>query len=420
MSRRSSKGEVKEAYRASVSVEVAQVERAIHVINDLTARMPSLGVEDLTAFLRHPSRVENIPNIPPLDLEEYLQRAVSSTGRLVDAEMTAFGIRNGDNEMFLPWIFAGGRTDLEDEIRLLVRGHAFPHEGGLIKTFMGVPIRYKGSIIGDLYVANKPTPFTEQDRYILELFATHIGVVLAQSFLLWLAAGHAQELSQLRDQFAAMVAHDLRNPIHAILLHIGMLRRLQITPINPALDAIERSTTRLSRLTNDLLDVARIQLSRVRLAKQKVAILDLVHTVIRGMALPLRSVSVLGENLPDVCLDPARFEQILVNLIDNAAKSSLPTAPIEVHTRAQGEGVEVAVTDHGVGIAKEEIDRLFDRFYQSARAQESKSGLGLGLYIVRGLVDAHGGRVTVESQVGVGSTFRVWFPYNAPDTEDKD
>jgi signal transduction histidine kinase len=111
-----------------------------------------------------------------------------------------------------------------------------------------------------------------------------------------------------------------------------------------------------------------------------------------------------------VLADPARFDQIFTNLLENAAKYSAPASAIRVVIEGADHGVTVTVEDRGPGIAAVELPRLFDRFYQAPRARAQKSGLGLGLYIVKGLVDAQGGRIWVESEPGEGSRFHVWLP----------
>jgi signal transduction histidine kinase len=115
-------------------------------------------------------------------------------------------------------------------------------------------------------------------------------------------------------------------------------------------------------------------------------------------------------SIPNVLVDPARFEQILTNLLENAAKYSASGAAIEVSVKGGDREVDIAVRDHGIGISSEELPRLFDRFYQTERARRRQSGLGLGLYIARGFVHAHGGHLSVESTVDHGSTFHVFLP----------
>jgi signal transduction histidine kinase len=111
-----------------------------------------------------------------------------------------------------------------------------------------------------------------------------------------------------------------------------------------------------------------------------------------------------------VPVDPLRFDQILTNLLDNAAKFSPDEEPIGVTVLPSDGGIDVAIEDRGIGIPSEDVSRLYDRFYQSRRARERKSGLGLGLYITKGLVEAHGGRIWLATQPAKGSTFHVWFP----------
>ena len=111
-----------------------------------------------------------------------------------------------------------------------------------------------------------------------------------------------------------------------------------------------------------------------------------------------------------VLVDPARFDQVLINLIENAAKYSPQGTPIQVTIEGAQGGAVVTVEDRGAGIAADDLPRLFDRFYQAPRARSHNSGLGLGLYIAKGLVECHGGRIWVDSRPGQGSRFHVWMP----------
>lgn len=106
--------------------------------------------------------------------------------------------------------------------------------------------------------------------------------------------------------------------------------------------------------------------------------------------------------------------EILTNLLENAAKYSADGTKIAVHVKSTDGGIEVSVKDEGMGISPDEVPKLFDRFYQARRARERRSGLGLGLFITKGFVEAHGGRIAVESIVDRGSTFRVWLPSTPP------
>lgn len=113
---------------------------------------------------------------------------------------------------------------------------------------------------------------------------------------------------------------------------------------------------------------------------------------------------------PAVSADPLRLEQVVTNLLENAAKYSDAGTPIRIIIEPSGRGATLSVEDRGPGISPEELPRLFDRYFQTQRARTKRRGLGLGLFITKGLVEAHGGAITVDSVPGAGSTFRVWLP----------
>jgi signal transduction histidine kinase len=224
-----------------------------------------------------------------------------------------------------------------------------------------------------------------------------------------------KDLERLREEFAGVVAHDLRDPIQGILFQINLIlgRDDMARAIMSRVQGIEKNARRLGEMTNDLLDATRIDLRRIALDQESIdaasAVRDLVERI--RPALSNHPVEVkVSEMVRPAWVDPLRFDQILTNLLDNAAKFSVEGSPITVHVGASDGGIEVAVEDHGVGIPADELPRLFDRFYQGHRARERKTGLGLGLYITKGLVEAHGGRLWVETEPGQGSIFRAWFP----------
>jgi signal transduction histidine kinase len=215
-----------------------------------------------------------------------------------------------------------------------------------------------------------------------------------------------------------MVAHDFRDPLAALLAQVGALKRKaqveESVVIRPAdIERLERIGWRLDRLVSDLSDAMLIEAGTVPLRRQPMNVRAAVDTLLDRSSEMLAGhpVSVRVEGEPMVVLaDPDRFEQILSNLLENAAKFSPEGAPIEVLVSGAKGGTNVAVCDRGVGIPEQELGRLFDRAYQSRRARQNKSGLGLGLYLTKGLIEAHGGSIRVESQLGRGSTFEVFFP----------
>lgn len=246
---------------------------------------------------------------------------------------------------------------------------------------------------------------------IRALDGTIVGVVVTYRDL-----SLQKELERIRQEFSAMVAHDLRNPIQSILIQTQMLQATveDGRPIpETALDRLSRLAHRMGRITGDLLDSVRIDLARVALDRAPRDAVQAVRDVV-GQVQPSigdHPIRVEAEGPGSaILIDPTRFEQILANLLENAAKYSETGAAIDVSVKRVGPEVEIAVRDRGKGISPDELPLLFDRFYQTERARKRKSGLGLGLYIAKGFVEAHGGRLTVESVLDRGSTFHVFLP----------
>jgi signal transduction histidine kinase len=230
-----------------------------------------------------------------------------------------------------------------------------------------------------------------------------------------------KELERVREEFAAIVAHDLRTPLQSVLMQIDLLLRqatgdASTVPVT-TLQAMKRNGYRLERLTRDLLDASRIDAQRVVLDPREVDLPELVSGLVSqiegALGTHALSVAIMGEPSP-VFADPLRIEQILTNVLENASKYSSEGAPIRIVVAAESGGTTLSIQDRGQGIAPEEIPHLFDRYYQTTKARGGERGLGLGLYITRGLVEAHGGKITVESTPGTGSTFRIWFPAAKP------
>lgn len=226
-------------------------------------------------------------------------------------------------------------------------------------------------------------------------------------------------LDRLREEFAAIVAHDLRNPISAIGLQLdGLVRSARngdaTVPVE-TLRRLRKSAGRLAEMVNDLLDATRIEASRMRISPETVSLPNAVSALLEEMRPTLAGhpVDIRVEAHPLVRVDPTRLDQIVTNLVVNAAKYGHPDTPIVVRIRTEGAEALVSVEDQGPGIAPAELPRLFDRFYQAKRARAMKSGLGLGLYITKGLVEAHGGRIAVTSEIGKGSIFTVRLPLAA-------
>ena len=222
-----------------------------------------------------------------------------------------------------------------------------------------------------------------------------------------------KELERMREEWTSVIAHDLRQPVTAIMGYAGLL--VQKIPSSgrteetKAVNHILTASRNLNVMISDLLDVSRIEARRLRLQRRIVRLDRVIQAAVERAAVitgghTLRVV-VNGE-LPPVEVDPARIEQVLSNLLSNAAKYGFPDSDIVVTLERSNGEAEVSVTNQGPGISSEEMPRLFSRFYRTKGAQGGGvTGLGLGLYISKGLIEAHGGRIWVESVPDQTTTF---------------
>ncbi len=227
------------------------------------------------------------------------------------------------------------------------------------------------------------------------------------------------ETDRRKDEFLAMLAHELRNPLGAIssagyiLAHTPAIE----APAKRSVAVIQRQAQHLARLVDDLLDVSRITRGKVELRRRRLDLGEVVRQVLETTRPLLEArhhrieVSLAAEPM-HLLADPTRIEQVLANLIRNAAKFSEPGSLIEVEAAARGGWAVVRVRDTGMGISRELLPRVFDLFTQGQQGLDrSAGGLGIGLTLVRNLVEMHGGRVQAESAgEGQGSEFIVWLP----------
>jgi PAS domain S-box-containing protein len=233
-----------------------------------------------------------------------------------------------------------------------------------------------------------------------------------------------KQLQHLSRDFMALVAHDMRTPLQSVLLQLEtLLMRSQgaaaQVPVT-ALHAMKRNGQQLERLVRDLLDASRIESHAVSLDYAPVDLPELLSSIASQLEGTIGSHALTVEvegHPPRVSADPRRIEQIVTNLVENASKYGRDGTPIRIVVEGTGDRATFSVHDEGPGISAEELPRLFDRYFQTQRARSKRRGLGLGLFITRGLVEAHGGRITAESAPGRGSVFRVSLPAARTETE---
>lgn len=228
-------------------------------------------------------------------------------------------------------------------------------------------------------------------------------------------AAEANRANIAKDQFLATLGHELRGPLSPILAALQLMRVKGLC--TRELDVVERQVNVLVRLVDDLLDVARIGHGQLELRKERVGMSDLVTRARETVDSLLTerehrlALLVSGPGL-HVNVDPARMTQVIANLLTNAAKYSERGSEITVRAERNDQQVRISVEDRGIGIAADMLPHVFEAFAQERSAvRRSRGGLGLGLAIVRNLVEAHGGRVTAHSDgLGSGSTFSVDLP----------
>ncbi|GHO72300.1 histidine kinase [Ktedonobacter sp. SOSP1-85] len=224
-----------------------------------------------------------------------------------------------------------------------------------------------------------------------------------------------KELEQRKDDFISMASHELRNPLTALKLQTTLLHR-QLTKQGlqaSALSSMQTQINKLIRLVEDLLDVSKIQAGKLEYRQESVDLDALLREIVDTMQQthPSHTILVRGGVQTTLLGDRDRLGQVFTNLLSNAIKYSPDAQTVEMDLSASPEEATIRVRDHGLGIPREQRDKIFDRFYRVTDSRKRGiPGLGMGLYIVGEIVNGHGGTITVDSDVGKGSTFRVTLP----------
>jgi len=226
------------------------------------------------------------------------------------------------------------------------------------------------------------------------------------------------ELQEQLEDVLRAVSHDLRNPLAVVQgqaqLLLRALDKAGVTgPERKSADAILTSAQRMNRMIQDLVDAARQEAGLLKLERRPVDLREALLSLIERLATTFdtqRIRVVAPDDLPRVLADADRLERILTNLLSNALKYSPPGSEVTITLERRGGEVVTSIRDRGPGIAPDELPHLFERYYRGPAARAAPEGLGLGLYITRMLVEAHGGHIWAESQVGAGSTFSFSLP----------
>jgi signal transduction histidine kinase len=306
-------------------------------------------------------------------------------------------------------------------------GYPWPDLG--FRTSLAVPIMRDGLTVG-LIVALRgvKSPFTAKEIALVTTFADQAGIAIENVKLFNEIANKSRELeiaNRHKSEFLANVSHELRTPLNAIIGFSEVLRERMFGELNEKqaeyLEDIHSSGRHLLALINDILNLSKIEAGRMELA---LACFDLRDAVNQSVSLvreraSRRDITISLEFAPEVstCVaDERKFKQIMLNLLSNSVKFTPQKGKVRIRVSRRDRMTEISVSDTGVGIAQDHLNVIFDEFRQvGADALVKHEGTGLGLALAKRFVELHGGTITVESELGAGSTFRFTLPDRDPE-----
>ena len=345
-------------------------------------------------------------------LHEVLADAPTRVGHGLTGQAAATG-----EPVFLP-------DALATELRPNIKPHFLPYLDRFgISSMLIMPLKARGRVIGTIYCSRDAEGplYTDEDRDFFYALADRAAIAVDNARLYQAA----RDAVAARDQFLSVASHELRTPVTSIKAYVQLLRR-QLDRAAPdpvrlrrALITIDEGADRLTRLIGDLLDLSRLRLGQFALRHQPLDLAELIDTITARVRDQLADCHQLQVGpLPRPCLitgDADRLDQVLTNLLGNAAKYSPAGGVITITMTTEDGGVCVRVCDEGIGLPAAALETIFEPFNRAPNALDSQiPGLGLGLAICRDIVTRHGGRLWAESAgEGQGATFLLWLPFAA-------
>jgi PAS domain S-box-containing protein len=288
------------------------------------------------------------------------------------------------------------------------------------KSYIIIPLISRGQTLGILTLISTESnrSYSGRDLPLIEDLARRAACAIDNAKLYQ----EAQKVIQMREDFLAVASHELKTPITAHRLQLQMMRRILngcknhqdpiYMKLNRFLEMSDYEIIRLSQLINNLFDMTRISIGSLVLEKSKMDLRSLVQRIVEhhtaASALSRRQICLCADEVVIGHWDYVRLEQVVVNLLSNAIKYGCDRK-IEIFVKSENKKAVLIVLDHGLGIPKEFQSKIFDRF-ERATSEKKASSLGLGLYIVKQIVNAHGGTIEVKSKLNQGSAFRVELP----------
>ncbi len=286
--------------------------------------------------------------------------------------------------------------------------HGMPKGHLPVVSYLAVPVTsHSGVVIGGLFFGHpKPGRFTEEHETLVMSIASQAAIALDNAKLY-------QEVNLLngkKDQFISFASHELKTPLTTIKGYVQIAEASGL-PTKEFFPKINKQINRLEGIISELLDISRIQAGKMNFKFEHTGLLDLLKESIDSVdAYNRKFICDWPKENITVFIDCPKMSQVLVNLLTNAIKYSEPGTAVTIRARVLGDDIEVSVTDKGMGIAKENLQEIFNQYYRTSPGEQKAKGMGLGLFIAKEIVEAHSGKIWAESEVGEGSTFFVMFP----------
>jgi signal transduction histidine kinase len=327
---------------------------------------------------------------------------------------------------FLAWrSFASQRPLYVSDVAAAYPEHADAYRRAHVGPVLIAPITAGARRVGVLEVFAPREPiFAEDDLEFVQLMAQQAAVLLESRTLIDDAARvRAQEESaRLKEDFISAAAHDLKTPLTTIMAQAQLLERRAERDGRsselPGLRRLVRETAQLSRLVEELLDASRLERGALPIHLEDGDLAAIVREVAERERPGSERIEAAAEGPLRGRFDPERMRQLVGNLVENALKYSPAESPVEVRAWEEDGSARLAVRDHGIGIPSEDMAHVFERFRRGSNVDHRRfSGIGLGLYICKGIAEQHGGRIWAESAAGRGTTFHVALPLEVPSTE---
>lgn len=286
--------------------------------------------------------------------------------------------------------------------------HGMPHGHLPVVSYLAIPvISQNGAVLGGLFFGHpRKAMFTTEHEELVAAIAGQAAIALDNAKLYT----EINALNNKKDQFIGFASHELKTPLTTIKGYLQLTASGAISP-EETLKKVDKQVERLEGIVADLLDISKIQAGKMDLEFERISLFQLVKESTDSVNSSKHNVTIVHP--PDditVTADRRKLLQVLVNLLSNAAKYSDAGREINITTRVFGDQAVITVTDQGIGIAKEHLNNIFNQYFRVSEGQGKAEGMGLGLYISKEIMEAHGGKIWAESEVLKGSSFHLEIP----------